>query len=112
MSEEKSPPDEKSPSKMPSDEKPLPAKKKRRSWPQRIKLTILVLLILACVMRIAVNILLPTVVRKVANAFDLYCEYGRMDMSVIGGNAHIWNLVLRPKSGGESIIQADYLQGN
>src|SRR5882757_4661449 len=94
-----------------SETKPPSPKKPRRTRWQRLKLILLALVILACVLRIALNILLPTVIRKVAALYDLDSEYGRMEITLLGGNAHIWNLTLRPKSGGESVIATDYIEG-
>jgi hypothetical protein len=102
------------PTPTPSPDSPESPKKrkKRRTWKQRLKLTVLALLIAGLLARIALNYLLPTVVRKVANAYDLDCTYDRMSLSMLGGNAHIWNLQLRPKTGGDSIVRAEYIQGN
>ena len=100
---------------MSEEETPTPSKppkKPRRTWRQRLKLTVFVLLVLVIALRIAITVLLPTVMRRVASAYDLDCEYGRMKLSLLGGDAQIWNLVLRPKVGGESIVEMEYLQGN
>ncbi len=93
---------------------PEPAKKvkKRRTWKQRFKILILVLLVGGVIIRVGMNFLLPTVVRKVANAYDLDCTYDRMSLGLFSGNAHIWNLVLRPKAGGDSLVHAEYIQGS
>lgn len=93
-------------------DKPAKPKKPRRTWKQRIKLTVLVLLILILAFRLALTLLLPTVVRRVAHAFDLDLTYKRIELTMLDGNAHIWGLTLRPKSGGDSIVVADYVQGN
>ena len=98
-----------SPSSAPEPQKKV---KKRRTWKQRLKITAIVLIIAAVLIRIGLNLLLPTVVRKVANAYDLDCSFDRMSLGLISGNAHIWNLVLRPKTGGDSIVRADYIQGS
>lgn len=88
------------------------SKRQRRTWRQRIKITLLVLLILAVALRIALTFLLPVVIRKVANTYDLDLRYSRLDLSILGGNANIWDLTLRPKSGGASIVTTDYVHGN
>lgn len=95
-----------SPSPQPSE------KKKRRTWKQRLKIAAIVVVVAALLIRVGLNLLLPTVVRKVANAYDLDCTYERMSLGLLSGNAHIWNLELRPSSGGDSIIRADYIQGS
>ena len=97
-----------------TDTAPKPEKKpkKRRTWKQRLKLTALIVIILVVVVRTGVNLLLPFVVRKVANAYDLDCGYDRMSLTVVSGNANIWGLTLRPKSGGDSIIRADFIHGS
>src|SRR5690606_2136212 len=100
------------PADSPSPEKPARKPKKRRTWKQRLKITAIVVIVAAIVIRLALNLLLPTVVRKVANAYDLDCTYDRMSLGLLSGNAHIWNLELRPRGGGDSIIHADYIQGS
>src|SRR5438874_8770842 len=87
-------------------------KKKKRSWGQRLKLTALVVVILALCFRVAVNLLLPTVLGKVAGTYGMECEYDRMNLSALGGNASIWGFALRPKGGGDAVLRADYLQGS
>lgn len=99
-------------SEKPSASQPAKKQKKRRTWKQRLKITAIVVIVAAILIRIALNFLLPTVVRKVANAYDLDCTYDRMSLGLFEGNAHIWNLELRPRGGGDSIIRADYIQGS
>ncbi|MGC4030566.1 MAG: DUF748 domain-containing protein [Tepidisphaeraceae bacterium] len=96
----------------PADAKPLKPKKKRRTWRQRIRLTILALLILAFCFRIALNFLLPTVINRIAAMYDLEVGYDRLSLSMLGGNAQIWGLKVRPANGGEPILQGEYLQGD
>src|SRR5690606_10830096 len=82
------------------------------TWKQRLKIIAVVLIVAVILIRFALTFLLPTVVRKVANAYDLDATFDRMSLGLLDGNAHIWNLELRPRSGGDSIVQADYIQGS
>ncbi|HEY7091094.1 MAG TPA: DUF748 domain-containing protein [Tepidisphaeraceae bacterium] len=63
-------------------------------------------------LRILVNIMLPTVLRKVAAAYDLNCSYGRSQMNLLSGDAELWYLNFVPKSGGEPVLKLDYVRGN
>jgi hypothetical protein len=98
----------KPPAAAPKEKKPRP----RRTWWQRLKLIVLVALILVLCFRVAVNLLLPTVLSKVAGAYGLECDYDRMNLSALGANASIWGFALRPKGGGEAVLRTDYLQGS
>lgn len=89
-----------------------PARKRRRTWKQRIKLTLIVLVVLLIVFRIGLGYLLPVVINKVAGTYDLDCQYDRLSLGLLGGHAHLWNLQLKPRGGGDSIVQADYVQGS
>jgi len=94
---------------------PAPAEKpvrKRRSWRRRILITLSVLLILAAGSRLLVHFLLPVVLQKVAASYDLNCTYERLELSTLGGDAALWHLKITPKSGGDSIVEADYVRGN
>ena len=91
---------------------PPKKQKKRRTWKQRLKIAAFVIIIAALLIRTGVNLLLPTVVRKVANAYDLDCAYDRMTLNMFNGNANIWGLTLRPKTGGDSIVRADFIHGS
>lgn len=101
-----------SPTPAPADAKPEKKKKPRRTWRQRFKLLLLVALIGLCLFRIALNVLLPTVIDKVAGLFGLEVGYQRLSLSLLGGTAHIWGLEVRPAEGGPSIAKCDYIQGN
>lgn len=106
-----SPPPANEPSPEPAAGPAAKKKRKKRTWKQRLKLTALIVIIGVLLFRIALSLLLPTVIRKVANAYDLDCAYDRINLSTLGGNAQIWGLTLRPKAGGDSIVNADYVQG-
>jgi hypothetical protein len=73
---------------------------------------VLVLLIGACVFRIALNVLLPTVLDRIARVYDLELGYDRLNLSLLGGTANLYGLKIRPAGGGDSILQGEYVQGN
>lgn len=91
---------------------PVKPKKKRRTWGQRLKLLLLVLLIGAGLFRILLNGLLPTVINRVAGLYDLEVGYDRLGLSLLGGTANLYGLKIRPAGGGDSILQSDYVQGD
>jgi hypothetical protein len=91
---------------------PAKPKKKKRSWKRRGIITLIVLLVLAIVFRISLVLLLPTVMNKIAQSFKIKCTYDRLDLSLTGGSAAMWNFQLLPVEGGDPIFHADYLQGD
>ncbi|MDB5328321.1 MAG: hypothetical protein JWM57_3890, partial [Phycisphaerales bacterium] len=92
--------------------KPQKAKRPRRTWKQRFKILVLILLIGVCIFRIALNVLLPTVIDKVAGMFGLQVGYQRLNLGLLGGTAHIWGLHVVPSEGGDPIAVCDYIEGN
>jgi Domain of Unknown Function (DUF748) len=89
-----------------------PRTDRKRRWRWRIILGLIVLICLTFVVRFLLSVLLPTVLNKVAKTYDLACSYDRLDLSLIGGTAAIWNLEVTPKEGGDPIFHADYCQGD
>ena len=87
-------------------------KRQRRTWKQRFKILVLILLIGVCIFRIALNMLLPTVIDKVAGIFGLQVGYQRLNLGLLGGTAHIWGLHVVPTEGGDPIAVCDYIEGN
>jgi hypothetical protein len=57
---------------------------------------VVTLVIVFLVFRVALHFLLPVVLRKTAAGYDLACTYDRLDLSLLGGDAGIWNLQLAP----------------
>lgn len=86
--------------------------KKSRWWRRKGAIILFVLLGLAVIFRVALVVLLPTVMNKVAATFKLQCHYDRLDLSLTGGNAAIWGLRVLPREGGDPVLSADYLQGD
>jgi hypothetical protein len=99
------------PAPSPPAPKASPPDKKRR-WRRRIILGLSIFIGLTIIVRFLLAALLPTVFNKVAKAYDLTCSYDRLDLSLVGGSAAIWNLDITPKSGGDPIFHADYCQGD
>ena len=107
-----SPPADASPPPATPPGKPIKPKKKKRTWGQRFKILVLVLLIGACLLRVALNWVLPTVINRVAGLYGLECGYDRLGLSLLGGHANLYGLKLRPQGGGDSLMQADYIEGD
>lgn len=88
-----------------SDEKAL-------RWKRRIRDLALILIGVALLARLVVSVMLPIVLNGVARAYHLKCQYDRLDLSILGGNAQIWNVRLVPEEGGEPVVRAEYGQGD
>jgi len=86
--------------------------KRPRRWRRRGLIALMALLGLAVIFRIALVLLLPAVMNKVARTCKLQCHYDRLDLSLTGGNAAMWGFQLLPQEGGDPILRADYLQGD
>jgi hypothetical protein len=94
---------------------PAPRKEKvsrPKRWRRRILIAIGVVALFAMAARGALNLLLPSVLRKVAAGYDLTCDYERVEVSLLSGDAALWHLNFRPKSGGEPVLDFDYVRGN
>jgi hypothetical protein len=92
-------------------EKPKPARKPGR-WRRRLIWALCVFIALVLALRVSVSILLPAVLNKIAKSYDLACDYDRLDLNMLGGNASIWGLRFTPREGGDPIFSADYCQGD
>jgi hypothetical protein len=84
---------------------------KSRKRNRRLRIFLLAALLIAAIVRLSMQLLLPFVANRVAAVDGLNCDYDRMTLSVLGGTAYFWNLQLRPKDGGDAILRADYIQG-
>lgn len=83
-------------------------RKKLRRRLIRIGLVVLILLVL---FRLSLIVIFPAVVNRVAKFYKLQYTYDRMELSLLGGNAGIWGLDVKPMEGGDSIAKADYVRG-
>jgi Domain of Unknown Function (DUF748) len=84
----------------------------RGPWPRRFLISLIALVTLTLVVRLLTALLLPIVIDRVARVYGLDCTYDRLALSVLGGNAEIWNVELTPREGGAPILRADYCQGD
>lgn len=90
-----------------------PAKTSRtRKWARRFRLTFFAILLLFAIFRIALQFMLPTVLRRTAAAYGLSANYERHEMDLFGGDVGLWHLVLAPSGGGEALLSADYCRGD
>lgn len=90
-----------------------PAKPSRgKKWRRRLKLTFLTLLLLFGIFRIALQFMLPTVLRRTAASYGLAANYERHEMDLFGGDVGIWHLILAPIEGGKPLLKADYCRGD
>ncbi len=95
------------PASVPSSPKPSRIKK----WGRRFRLTFFTLLLLFAIFRVALQFMLPTVIRRTAAAYGLSANYERHEMDLFGGDVGLWHLVLAPSGGGEALLSADYCRG-
>ena len=89
-----------------------PAKKRPHRWRRRGVVALISLLAVAVIFRIALALLLPAVMNRVAHLYKLQCHYDRLDLSLTGGTAAMWGFQLVPIEGGDPVLRADYLQGD
>lgn len=67
-----------------------------RRWFRRFSLAVVLLLVLAIALRVSLAWLMPSVLRKVAGAYQFDCSYDRLQLSLLGGDVDIWGLKLTP----------------
>jgi hypothetical protein len=98
----------------PTPEPPKKVKKAKKPgrWRKRAIWGLSILIVLVFVVRAVLPLALPTVMRKVAGVFGLNCNYDRLELNLISGDAGIWGLQFTPKDGGSPILTADYCNGN
>lgn len=68
-----------------------------KPWRRRLRRAAIILVASLLVLRIALAFLLPAVLRKTAGRYDLSFTCDRIDLSLMGGDAGIWNLQLTPR---------------
>jgi hypothetical protein len=90
---------------------PVAAKKPRR-WLARIRGLVVLVLLLAVLSRIVVAIAFPIVLHRVAGDYNLDCSYDRLELSMLSGDAGLWNLTFTPKGTAEPIFQSEYVRGD
>jgi hypothetical protein len=83
-----------------------------KRWRRRVLIAIGLIALFAMAARGALNLLLPSVLRKVAAGYGLTCDYERVEVSLLSGDAGLWHLNFRPKTGGEPVFGFDYVRGN
>lgn len=98
-------------------EPPAPAKKadekpKRGRWRRRLFKTIFALVLFFVVIRVGVFFLLAMTLRKVANFYDLDLTYGRQEITVLGGDAGLWDVKVSRRGENKPFLEADYVHGN
>jgi hypothetical protein len=74
--------------------------------------TVSIIAAVAVTLRILVNLLLPSVLSKVAASYDLTCDYQRSELNLLSGDAGLWDLKFTPKTGGEPVMSFGYVRGN
>ena len=58
--------------------------------------------------RVALSVLLPTMVHRTARSFGFDLTYGRLDLNLLGTQAGTWDLTLRARDAPNKILHADY----
>src|SRR5204863_4436577 len=77
-------------------------------WRRRFRRLAIVLVVGVLLFRLALSILLPTVIHKTARSFGFDLSYGRLDLNLLGTQAGIWDVTLRAKDRPDNIVHADY----
>ncbi len=70
--------------------------------------SLVTLVVLVTIFRVTLPWIVPSVLRKVASGYGLSCQYERLELSLLGGDAGLWNLKLSPIEGGDPLITAEY----
>jgi len=83
-----------------------------RRWRKRVIWTLVMLLIVMGVLRVALNFLLPSVLRRVAGYYGMDASYERVELKMLDGDFGIWHLTLRPRNGPGRLLHAEYCRGN
>ena len=99
---------EKTPDQSPASTKPPRPKK----WRRRFRALIFTCIILFACFRVALQFLLPTVLRQTAKRFGLAATYERHEMNLFGGDVGLWHLVIAPAEGGAPLLSMDYCRGD
>ncbi|MCC6240544.1 MAG: DUF748 domain-containing protein [Phycisphaerales bacterium] len=86
---------------------------KPRRWRKRLLYTLVSLVTLAIVLRIALIFLLPVALRKVADRYGLDLTYDRYGLSLLGGNMQLWRLNLTPHGQADQrLVYVEYIDGD
>jgi hypothetical protein len=91
--------------------RPVPAARPAK-WRRRLRRLAIVVVVAVLLFRLALSVLLPTVVHRTARAFGFDLSYGRLDLNLLGTQAAIWDVRLRAKDRPDNILHADYAFGN
>ncbi|HZN64609.1 MAG TPA: DUF748 domain-containing protein, partial [Tepidisphaeraceae bacterium] len=92
---------------------PTPSKRPRGKWRRRLVRGLLAAIALALAFRVALAILLPTVLHKTARQFGFDLNYRRLDLNLLGTQAGIWGLSLRPTDEPDTeVLHTDYAFAN
>ena len=89
---------------------PKPVLTRGQIWWRRIRRTIIALLVLLLVARLALTLILPSAIRKAGEYYGLRTEYGRAKLGLLGGYAAIWDVRITPAEGGEAVATADFCE--
>src|SRR5262245_56216588 len=93
------------------DSKPPAKPRKKRNWRRIFIVGLLCIVAVAVIGRIILAVAFPTVLRKVAAAYGLDASYSRMEMYLLAGDVGLFDLTIRPKSGGTPLMHAEYVRG-
>ena len=95
-----------------SDSKPSAKPRKKRSWRRIFVVGLLCIVAIAVIARVILAVAFPTVLRKVAAAYGLDASYSRMELYLLAGDVGLFDLTIRPKSGGAPLMTAEYTHGD
>ena len=86
---------------------------RKGKWRRRFVRILVVSVALVVLIRVALAALLPTVIHKTARQFGFDLDYRRLDLNLVGTQAGIWGVSLRPKDApGEDLVRTDYAFAN
>ena len=89
-----------------------PAAKSRAKKPlrRRILKWVLIVVGVSVLFRLALPFILPIVIDQVAGSYNLSVEYEELNLSLLGGEVELRDLVVTPIEGGDEFARLGYLR--
>src|SRR5690606_35114710 len=80
-----------------------------RRWWRRLRVALICVVGLALVFRLLLLSLLPTVIASAARYAGVDCSYKRMELSLLGTNAALWDVQIKTKDRTQDLLRTDFV---
>src|SRR3974390_3196774 len=100
------------PNSEPSLEQKNPKPSRAQVWRRRLRRTLLGVIVAAVILRVIIFFTVVPVIRKVAAHYGFDASFQRQELTLLGGDVGFWGMKVVPKSGGQPILQTDYIRGH